>query len=48
MTAALAKLGHVALSTPDLARSYEFFHDILGLERVEEHEGTVYLRGWGE
>ena len=48
MTPELAKLGHVAISTPDLARSTAFFHDILGLEIVEEHDGVVYLRGWGE
>ena len=36
------------MSTPDLARSRAFFSDLLGLDVVDEHEGALYLRAWGE
>lgn len=45
----LAKLSHVALQTPDLASSYSFFTEVLGLDVTETgDDGTVYLRAWGE
>ena len=44
----LAKLGHVALTTPDLDTSLWFLRDIIGLEQVEEHDGTTFLRAWGD
>ncbi|PTQ50858.1 MAG: Catechol 2,3-dioxygenase [Hydrogenibacillus schlegelii] len=44
----VAKLGHIALVTPDLEKSFWFWHDVVGLEEVERSGGTVYLRGWGE
>jgi biphenyl-2,3-diol 1,2-dioxygenase len=47
-TAPVCKLGHLALSTPDLARSLSFFRDLLGLDVVAEHDGAFYLRAWGE
>lgn len=47
-TPQLAKLGHIALTTPDLERSRWFFGDVLGLEQTAEVDGTVYLRAWGE
>jgi catechol 2,3 dioxygenase len=49
MTPALAKLGHVALVTPDLERSLWFFRDVIGLDETERSDdGMVYLRAWGE
>jgi biphenyl-2,3-diol 1,2-dioxygenase len=48
MNPSLAKLGHVALTTPDLDRSRWFFRDVLGLDETAEVDGTVYLRAWGE
>lgn len=44
----LAKLGHVALVTPDLDRSLAFFRDVIGLDETERRDGIVYLRAWGE
>ena len=44
----IAKLGHVALVTPDLERSVWFFRDVVGLEEVERENGTVFLRSWGD
>jgi biphenyl-2,3-diol 1,2-dioxygenase len=45
----LAKLSHVAITTPDLPTSLSFFTDILGLDLVETGpDGAVYLRAWGE
>lgn len=46
--ASIAKLGHVALITPDLDTSLWFWRDIVGLEEVARADGTVYLRAWGE
>jgi catechol 2,3 dioxygenase len=48
MTPELAKLGHIALRTPDLARSLAFFTDVIGLDEVARAEGVVHLRAWGE
>ncbi|WP_152040175.1 VOC family protein [Salinigranum salinum] len=48
MEPAVARLGHVALETPDLAESLSFFHDAVGLEEVERVDGTVYLRAVDE
>lgn len=44
----IAKIGHVALVTPDLAASHRFVHDLLGLDEVERRDGTIYYRAWGE
>ncbi|WP_144906717.1 VOC family protein [Halobellus captivus] len=41
----LAKLGHIALETPDLEESVWFFRDVLGLNEVERTDDTVYFRG---
>lgn len=46
--APVCKLGHAALSTPDLERSVEFFRDLIGLDVVGEHDDSVYMRAWGE
>jgi len=44
----LARLGHVALRTPDLDRSLAFFDGVIGLELVERGDGCAYLRAWGD
>jgi len=44
----IAKVGHVALVTPDLEASHHFVHDLLGLDEVEQRDGTSYYRAWGE
>ena len=44
----IAKLGHVALVTPDLEKSLWFFKELIGLEETETVDGTVYLRAWGD
>jgi biphenyl-2,3-diol 1,2-dioxygenase len=48
MHPSLAKLGHVALVTPDLGRSLRFFRDVIGLEQVAGDGSSVDLRAWGE
>lgn len=48
MAPAVARLGHVALETPDLGASLSFFRDAVGLEEVERVDGTVYLRAVDE
>ncbi|MFN8151461.1 MAG: VOC family protein [Solirubrobacterales bacterium] len=47
-TPEIAKIGHVALVTPDLEASHHFVHDLLGLDEVERRDGTIYYRAWGE
>ena len=44
----IAKLGHVALVTPNLEKSLWFFREVIGLEETEERDGTIYLRAWGD
>lgn len=44
----LHSLGHVALQTPDLETSLNFFRDAVGFEEVEREDGTVYLRATDE
>jgi catechol 2,3-dioxygenase len=44
----LARLGHVALRTPDLEASLRFFDEIVGLEVVERGRDAAYLRAWGD
>ena len=44
----IAKLGHIALVTPDLKKSLWFFSEVLGLEETEVVDGTHYLRAWGD
>jgi len=46
--APVCKLGHVALSTPDLDASLHFFRDLIGLDVVAETGDAVYMRAWGE
>lgn len=48
MTPAVARLGHVALETPDLEESLSFFGEAVGLEEVERVDGTVFLRAVDE
>lgn len=44
----IAKLGHVALVTPDMQGSVAFWRDTVGLEEVESTGDAMYLRGFGE
>jgi biphenyl-2,3-diol 1,2-dioxygenase len=44
----IAKLGHVALVTPDMDRSLWFWSEVIGLEEVQRTGEAVFLRGWGE
>ena len=45
MAPSIAKLGHVAVRTPDLEESTWFFEHVMGLQEVERTDGAVYLRG---
>jgi catechol 2,3-dioxygenase len=38
----------VALVTPDLDASVQFWRDVVGLEEVERSGGQVFLRAWGD
>lgn len=44
----IAHAGSIHLGTPDLERSLWFYRDLLGMEVVEQHGGTAYLRGYQE
>jgi len=44
MAPEVARLGHVALETPNLEDSLAFFGDTVGLETVERTDETAYLR----
>ena len=48
MSSDLARLGHVALETPDLDGSLEFFSDAVGFEEVAREGDTSYLRAVDE
>ena len=48
MEISLAKLGHIALVTPDLEKSHWFFHDIVGLNEQKREKDKIYYRGWGD
>ncbi|MFB6091074.1 MAG: VOC family protein [Halobellus sp.] len=44
MSPEIARLGHVALETPDLEASLSFYVDTSGMEVVERTDETAYLR----
>ena len=48
MTPGLCKLSHVAIRTPDIERSLEFFRDVLGMDEVAHGDEGVHLRCFGE
>ncbi|SNR66918.1 VOC family protein [Halorubrum vacuolatum] len=48
MSPELARLGHVALETPNIDESAAFFRDAVGLEEVTRSDGTIYLRAVDE
>lgn len=48
ITSHLARLGHVALRTPDVDRSLWFFDTVVGLDLVEQTDDAAYLRSWGD
>ncbi|EMA38036.1 VOC family protein [Halococcus hamelinensis] len=41
----VAKLGHIAVHTPDLDESLWFFEEVMGFKLTERVGGTAYLRG---
>lgn len=45
MSTEIARLGHVALETPDLAESSWFFGEVLGLRETERVGDTIYFSG---
>jgi len=48
MAPELARLGHVALETPNLERSMEFYQDAVGFEETGREGETIYLRAVDE
>jgi catechol 2,3-dioxygenase-like lactoylglutathione lyase family enzyme len=40
----IAKLGHVALVTPDVEGSLQFWRDVVGLDEVDRDGETGFLR----
>jgi len=48
MSPELARLGHVALETPDLDESLAVFHDAVGLEVVDRTDDAAFLRATQE
>jgi catechol 2,3-dioxygenase len=44
----IAKLGHIALVSENIEQSIAFWRDIVGLEEIERHDDTVFLRAWGD
>jgi catechol 2,3-dioxygenase len=44
----LSSLSHVELLTPDLQKSVDYAHDILGMDVVEESGDSTYMRCWGD
>lgn len=44
MSPEIARLGHIALVTPDLESSLWFYKDMIGLFEVERTDDTVFLR----
>jgi catechol 2,3-dioxygenase len=48
MISLLSHLSYVAVTSPDVAASVRFYTDQVGLEVVDEIDGAVYLRCWGD
>jgi catechol 2,3 dioxygenase len=46
LTPRLARLGHVALRTPDVAGSVAFFENMIGLEVAAASDEAAFLRAW--
>ncbi|MDZ7899202.1 MAG: VOC family protein [Arcicella sp.] len=44
----LSQMAHVEVLTTDLAKSVEFFRDVVGLDETGTDENSVYLRAWGD
>jgi catechol 2,3-dioxygenase len=45
---AITRASHVRLQVTDLARSRDFYRDVVGLVVTEEADDAVYFRGWEE
>jgi len=45
---AIAQLGHITLSTPNIEKSLWFFRDVLGMEEVARDGNKAYLRSYQE
>lgn len=48
MITLLSHLSYVAVTSPDVEASVEFYTTTVGLTEVARHEGSVYLRCWGD
>lgn len=48
MTNLLSHLSYVALTTPDVEASVDFYVNTVGLTEVAREDGKVYLRCWGD
>lgn len=48
MTTLLSHLSYVALTTPDVEASVDFYVNKVGLTEVARQDGAVYLRCWGD
>ena len=43
-----SQLAHVEVLTTDLAKSVEFFRDVVGMDETGRENDSVYLRAWGD
>ena len=48
MTTLLSHLSYIALTTPDVEASVDFYVNKVGLTEVAREDGKVYLRCWGD
>ena len=44
----LSQLAYAEVTTPRMEASLAFYKNILGMEESGRHDGSVFLRGWGE
>jgi len=43
-----SQMAHIEVLTKDLAKSVEFFRDVVGMDETGREENSVYLRAWGD
>jgi catechol 2,3-dioxygenase len=48
MTRLLSQIAHLEVSSPDVAASVDFYTTRFGMRVVDELDGKVYLRAWGD